>query len=174
MSALLQHTTEAMDVRSRRRWLLVGLPSVAIVATAMWFDAGVAGLAVAGIVAVVWVLAGVVPTVGVGGVLYVVLLTDGTGDTGAIVAVASLTVVLAAELLRRWTPRVAVAGIATLVVATAGLGGAWLIQPEAPVVAAVGGLLVFALFSYALHRYQLVGLGLVESPEPDGGSEVDQ
>ena len=173
MLTLLQHTTEGMDLRSRRRERLVGATSVAIVAAAMWLDAGVAGLAVASVVAVSWVLGGAVPAVGVGGVLYVVFLTEGIGDAGAILAVASLTVLLAAELLRRWQPRVALAGIAALVVATAGLGGALVLQPDTPVVAAVGLLLVFALFSYALHRYQLVELGLVDGPEPDGGSEVD-
>lgn len=138
---------------------VAGVVAVAIVAGGLWSAVDLPGLAVAVIVGAVWAFASPVYAVGVGGVLFATLLADGAGTSDA-VAAASLATVFAADLVLRWPRREALVGVAVLVVATVGLAGAWLV--ESLVVAAVAPVVGFAMFAYALHRYALVRLGLLE------------
>lgn len=148
--------------RRGRTALVASVVAILVVAGALWLSVGVEGLLVAGVVAVVWSVSRPEYAVAVGGVVYVVLLS-GVGEYTAL-AGASLVAVFAADALTRWPARTAGITLLALLTAVAVSSEASRVAPTwHGALAMVGG---FALVAYTVHRYELVGLGLVGGTRP--------
>lgn len=132
-----------------------------VVAGAFWLSVGVDGLLVAGVVSVVWSATRPVYAVGVGGVMYVTLLTN--GEQFPALALASIGAVFVADAIVRWPARTAALTVFTLLAAIAAGSEASRLEPAWQ--AALAGLGVFAAVVYTIHRYELVRLDLVGRTE---------
>lgn len=148
--------------RRGRTALLASVAATLVVAAVLWLSVGVEGLFVAGLVAIAWSATRPEYAVAVGGVVYVVLLAGGGQYTAF--AAASLAVVFVADAVARWPVRTAGISLIALLTAVAvfseasGVEQTWL-----GALAMLGG---FVAVAYTVHRYELVGLGLVGGTEP--------
>lgn len=148
--------------RRGRTALAVSVAATMVVAAVLWLSVGVEALLVAGVVAVVWSVTRTEYAVAVGGVVYVVLLSDGGQYTAF--AAASLVVVFVADAITRWPERTAAIALFALVTGVAVFSEASRVDPTwLGALAMLGG---FAALAYTVHRYELVGLGLVGGTEP--------
>jgi hypothetical protein len=148
-------------VRRRLPNALVSGSALAIVAAALWTTIGVAGIGITALVALAWLLVSTPYAVAVGGLLIAVLATG--GGLFDLLAVGSLLTMFAADLLVEWPARTASVGVAALVTTGAVLAAVWRSEPLWA--AAVALLGAFMLLAYAIHRYELVRLGLLEEAE---------
>jgi hypothetical protein len=150
------------SVRRRLPDALASASALAIVAAALWTTVGLAGVGITALVAIVWLLVSTPYAVAVGGLLTAVLATGG-GLFDAL-AVCSLLSLFAADLLIDWPARTAGVALVALVMSGGVLAAVWRAEPQwAAAVVLPGG---FALLAYAIHRYELVRLGLIEEAEP--------
>jgi hypothetical protein len=141
--------------------VLVSASALVLVAAALWTTVGVASIGITALVAVVWLLASTPYAVAVGGLLTAVL-ASGSGLFDAL-AVGSLLGLFAADLIIEWPVRTAAVGGVTLLPSAAVLAAVWRVEPLwAGAVALLGG---FGLLAYAVHRYELVLLGLLGEAE---------
>lgn len=148
-------------VRRRLPNVLVSASALAIVAAALWTTVGMAGVGITALVAIIWLLVSTPYTVAVGGLLTAILATGG-GLFDAL-AVGSLLSLFAADLPIEWPARTAGVALVTLVTSTAVLGAVWRAEPQWAAAVVLPG--AFALLAYAIHRYELVRLGLLEEAE---------
>lgn len=149
-------------IRRRLPTVLVSASALAIVAAALWTTVGVASIGITAVVAIVWLLVSTPYAVAVGGLLAAILAPEaGLFDA---LAVGSLVVLFAADLLIEWPARTAVVGLVMLLSSTAGLAAVWYSEPLWAAAAVLLG--AFALLAYAVHRYELVRLGLVGEAAP--------
>lgn len=160
--------------RSNRATISAFAALVALVAV-LTQVAGVSGTAAGLATAVTWYVAGTPFAIAAG---YLVLATTWPAETTAttmvprsvgVITLAFLTLVLA-PIVRSDQPLTD----ATVVLASAGgLGGAaWYLGRSHPLWVAAGAMLgLGTLAAYALHRYELVQLGLVPELESESGSE---
>lgn len=161
---------------TERTW--IGGITVVILAATVTVIAGPIG-AVTGLVTVtIWYGLGTPYAIATAVVLLVGIFPDGTSTDSFVIVTASmvLLVLSVAAGTRRWIRT----GTVTLV-STAVLGGfAWGALTDWSLWIAVSGtLVVFALLSYGLHRYELVRLGLVSDENvrgtrSDGGRGIDR
>lgn len=153
----------AVAAPSRSTWQRFRVPvasamAVLVVAVVLLLAAGPTGLLVAGGVSFVWAATRVEYAVAVGGVGTAVLVAPDQ-PYPAVVA-ASVLVVFVADLLLRWPRRTTAVALLVLLPAAAAFSETARIEPTwVGALAAVGG---FAAIAYAVHRYELVMLGLVE------------
>jgi hypothetical protein len=148
-------------VRRRLPNVLVSASALAIVAAALWTTVGVASIGITVLVALVWLLVPTPYAVAVGGLLAAILAPDaGLFDA---LAVGSLSSLFAADFFIEWPARTAAVGVVALVPTAAVLAAVWLAEPLWT--AAVVLLGAFALLGYAVHRYELVRLGLLGEAE---------
>jgi hypothetical protein len=147
--------------RRRLASVLVSASALVIVAAALWTIVGVASIGITALVALVWLLTSTPYAVAVGGLLSAVL-ASGSGLFDAL-AVGSLLGLFAADLIIEWPVRTAAIGVVTLLPSAAVLSAVWRAEPLwAGAVALLGG---FGLLTYAVHRYELVRLGLLVEAE---------
>lgn len=140
-----------------RTGVLLSVVAFAGLAAALWYDVGVAGPLVAAAVGVTWLLAAAPYAVAVG-YLAVVLVVD---PATAVATHVGLAAILAADLATGRRPQTGLRAIVAFAVVALALGA--VVRFEPPFAAAGVLALVVAGVGYALHRYELVRLGLVDA-----------
>lgn len=148
-------------VRRQLPNVFVSAIALAIVAAAFWTTVGMASVGITALVAILWLLVSTPYVVAVGGLLTAILATGGSLFDA--LAVGSFVSLFAADLLIEWPARTAAVGVVTLLPSAAVLAAVWYSEPLwASAVVLLGA---FALLAYAIHRYELVRLGLLEEAE---------
>jgi len=156
-------------VNARNRRLLVGVGSLPVVALC-WVVAGVSGVLTGLVVAALWYGLGAPYAVAAGAVLLAAFTPEvGTPLPYALAGVALLVPVLV-PVLAAPDPRQGVAWTVAVAVAVGTLS--WLLVTAAPIWLAAGGLLgVLAIAAYALYRYYLLRVGLLDGGTQNGDGE---
>lgn len=156
---------DVTDVLGTNGGLVILAGASIIVLGGAMLAAGLAGLAVGGAILAVWLVLGTPPAIGAA----TVLLVATTPSEPAPLQVGAVCLVLGAIALAphvgRVYPRSVVGGAASIGVA---LGGIVLLSISVWSLWVVSGLtlLLVALAAYAIHRYHVVSLGLLDGVTP--------
>ncbi|WP_339104250.1 hypothetical protein [Haloterrigena salinisoli] len=157
--------------RRERRW--PPLVALAVLTAALAILAGPTG-AVAGLAtALTWYGLGTPYALAAGHVVLAAAFPEGIDPATFLVIELAFVAVLLATVVRSATALRDVA--VALASATAFVGTGWIVAESQPLWIAAGTLLVLvALAAYALHRYELVRLGLVpDAVEPVSNADAD-
>ena len=137
---------------------LLRVSCLALLAGVLFVTDGLSGMAVAIVIAPVWIAIRTPYTVAIGQLLYVLLVAD----SGLFVAfgTGAFVFLFVPGLLEQWHPNTAIFSIGTLIAATGILASSRVV--ESTLLAAFVLCIGFGILAYMIHRYELVRLGLVD------------
>lgn len=136
---------------------LLQTAALCLLATLLWFVAGLEGVLVSGVVVGIWFVAPTVYAFAVGQLLYGAFLVP--VSEAYLVGAAAFGTLFVADFALEWSSSTAVTATVAFTLVWIGLGSVWLIES---LWSAVGLVVVaFALLAYGVHRIELVTLGLL-------------